>query len=193
VLPGQISRAIAGWSREVIRLSSIVLLSIAVPLAALSFVGCQPKTEPAAKPAGNGRDFFEQTIKEFHHPAAEARGAERERLLNATAVRYEQLLSTHREESDLCAQALLGLGNIRALQGRTNEAVQLYASVSEKYPGRDWEVLQAWKSAGDLLWDANRHDDARKYYARIVERFDRADAPMITKSVVRGSRSRLAE
>jgi hypothetical protein len=65
--------------------------------------------------------------------------------------------------------------------------------VSEKYPGRDWEVSQAWKSAGDLLWDANRHDDAKKYYARLVERFDRADAPMITKSVVRGSRSRLAE
>ena len=191
--PGNFSRAIAAWPRGALRLFRIALLSIAISFAALSFVGCQPKTEPAVAPAGSGRDFFEQTIKEFHHPAAEAKGAERERLLNATAIRYEQLLNKHREESDLCAQALLGLGNIRALQGKTNEAVQLYASVNEKYPGRDWEVLQAWKSAADLLWDASRHDEARKYYARIVERFDRDDAPMIMKSVVRGSRSRLAE
>ena len=144
-------------------------------------------------PVGNGRDFFERTIKEFHHPAAEAKGLERERLLDTAASRYEQFLNTHRGESELSAQAVLGLGNIRALQGKTNEAVQLYASVSEKYPDRDWEVLQAWKSAADLLWDASRYDDARKYYARIVERFDRADAPMITKSVVRGSKSRLAQ
>ncbi len=103
------------------------------------------------------------------------------------------MLKEHPEEKDLCAKALLGLGNIRASQGKTNEAVKLYATVSEKYPDRDWEVLQAWKAAADLLWDASRRADAKKYYARIVERFDKADAPMITKTVVRGSKSRLAE
>jgi tetratricopeptide (TPR) repeat protein len=164
-----------------------------VVLAFLSAVGCKAKKENEAERPGGGRALFEQTIKEFHNPSAEAMGTNRERLLSEAARRYEQLLKEYPKDEGLCAEALLGFGNIRALQGKTNEAVKLYATVSEKYPNRDWEVLQAWKAAADLLWDARRRDDAKKYYARIVERFDKSDAPMITKTVVRGSKSRLAE
>ncbi len=164
-----------------------------VALACLSFLGCDAKKEKPVERSGGGRAFFEQTIEEFHNPSAGAVGTNRERLLGEAARRYELLLKEYPEEKDLCAQSLLGLGNIRASQGKTNEAVKLYATVSEKYPNRDWEVLQAWKAAADLQWDASRRDDAKKYYARIIERFDKADAPMITKTVVRGSKSRLAE
>ena len=124
-------------------------------------------------------------MKEFHNPSAGATGLEWERLLSEAARRYEQLLKQHPEEKDLAAQALLGLGNVRASQGKTNEAVKHYSTVGEKYPNRDWEVLQAWKAAGDLLWDGSRRDEAKKYYARIVERFDKTEAPMITKAIVR--------
>jgi tetratricopeptide (TPR) repeat protein len=162
-------------------------------LAWLSLVGCGSKNENVLEQPADGHAFLEQIIKEFHNPSAGATGVERERLLSEAARRYEQLLKQHPEEKDLGAQALLGLGNVRASQGKTNEAVKLYATVGEKYPNRDWEVLQAWKAAGDLLWDGTRRDEAKKYYARIVERFDTIDAPMITKAIVRGSKSRIVE
>ena len=55
--------------------------------------------------------------------------------------------------------------------------------------------MQAWKAAGDLLWDANRREEAKKFYAKIVERFGKSDAPQtqIIQAVVRGSKARLAE
>ena len=37
-----------------------------------------------------------------------------------------------------------------------------------------------------------RHDEAKVFYKRIVQRFDGAGATQVTKTVVRGSKSRLA-
>jgi TolA-binding protein len=118
---------------------------------------------------------------------------ERQRLLTEAATRYERLLKDFPAESDICAQALRELGSIRALQGNTNEAVKLYTAVGDKYSDREWEVLMAWKGAADLLWDGNRHEDARKFYARIVERFGSNSASQVVQAVVRGSKARLAK
>jgi tetratricopeptide (TPR) repeat protein len=107
------------------------------------------------------------------------------------ATGYERVLRQCADQENLCAQALRSLGNVRAAQGRLDDAVKLYARVAEKYPRQDWEVLQAWKSAGDLLWDAARHDAARAYYRRIVERFDGPDAPAVAQLIVRAARARL--
>ena len=41
------------------------------------------------------------------------------------------------------------------------------------------------------LWEAGRQDEARSFYSRIVQRFDRPDAPPIVKSAVRGAKARL--
>ena len=38
--------------------------------------------------------------------------------------------------------------------GRVGDAVKLFAAVEKKFPDQEWEVLQSWKSAADLLWDA---------------------------------------
>jgi predicted negative regulator of RcsB-dependent stress response len=69
--------------------------------------------------------------------------------------------------------------------------VKLYRRVGEQYPQQDWEVLQAWKSAGDLLWDAGRKDEARQFYRQIVTRFDQPDASAVVQMVVRVARNRL--
>jgi hypothetical protein len=181
------------WTRgtrvlPVARAGAVLLLALFA-----AGLGCSERKVSASQQTTGARALFEQTTKEFHNRSAEAHGAERERLLTEAAARYERLLKEFSTETNVCAEALLALGNVYASQGKTNEAVKRYAAVSEKYPGRDWEVLQAWKAAGDLLWDASRREDAKNYYARIVERYDRPDAPAITKAVVRGSKTRLAQ
>jgi hypothetical protein len=149
---------------------------------------------PAKVPApGDARTLFTNTMTRFHAPSEEARGAERERLLNEASKGYNEVLKRFSTESNLCAQSLRALGSIHATQGKTNEAVKFYAAVGEKYASEDWEVLQAWKSAADLLWDGGQRNEAKKFYAKIVERFGKKDAPQIIQQVVRGSKARLAE
>jgi hypothetical protein len=106
---------------------------------------------------------------------------------------YDELLKRLPAETNLCAQSLRGLGSIHATRGKTNDAVKFYAAVGEKYASEDWEVLQAWKSAADLLWDGNQRQEAKRFYGKIVERFDKSDAPQIVQQVVRGSKARIAE
>jgi TolA-binding protein len=81
---------------------------------------------------------------------------------------------------------------VRAEQGRLDDAIQLYASVADWYVHEDWEILQVWKSAADLLWDAGRQDEARKFYRQIIQRFDNAEAPAIVQSVVRAAKRRVS-
>lgn len=162
-------------------------------LGATLVLGCRAKPQPPAERTAAARALFEQATKEFHAPSAEAQGAVRQRLLDEAAHSYERLLAEFPEQRDLGVQALRGLGSIRASQGNTNEAVRLYAAVGEKYPERDWEVLQAWKAAADLLWEAQRPEEAKKFYRKIVTRFDKLETPQIYQTVVRGSKARLTE
>ena len=180
-------------SRAPGRSSRIAAFLIPLLLGVALLSGCKEKPAAPAASHASARELFDQTVREFHAPSAEARGPERERLLSEAATRYEALLKQFPIETNLCAQALRGLGNIQATRGGTNEAVRLYAAVGERYASQDWEVLQAWKSAADLLWDGQRRDEARKFYAYIVERFGPQDAPQIYQTVVRGSKARMAE
>ncbi len=106
------------------------------------------------------------------------------------AAGYRRVLRQHPDQPYWCAQALRSLGNVRAAQGRPDEAVKLYRQVGERYPQQDWEVLQAWKSAADLLWEAGRQEEARQFYRQIVRRFDVPDAPAVVQTVVRAARAR---
>jgi tetratricopeptide (TPR) repeat protein len=151
--------------------------------------GCA--TPPKQDPAVAAKELFNETTKLYHVPSAETKGAEQKRLLAAAAAGYERLLRTYPGQTFWCAQALRSLGNVRAAQGRTDDAVPLYRQVGEKYPDQDWEVLQAWKSAGDLLWNDSRQDEAKVFYRQIVERFDKPDVPPIFRAVVRGAKARL--
>jgi TolA-binding protein len=136
--------------------------------------------------------LLDQTTKNSHLPSADARGAERDRLLAQAAAGYEQLLKRYPEQSRACAQATRGLANVRATQGRLDDAVKLYASVARRYPTEYFEILMSWKTAADLLSDAGRSSEAKPFYEKILARFDTPDAAPVVKTIVRGSRARLA-
>jgi TolA-binding protein len=175
------------------------LLNVAIApwlLLVAILTGCltqtaQQKAAVVEQHAASAKTLFDNTTKLYHLPSAEATGAAKEKLLQQAAAGYEQLLKQFPDQPAWCAKALRSLGNVRATQGQFNEAVMMYKAVAVRYPHNDWEVLQAWKSAGDLLWDANRHDEAKTFYDKIVKRFDIPDQPPVVKTVVRGAKARL--
>ena len=173
-------------------ITRVSILAVSVAAMSLVLVSCA-RRNAVPRSSRDARTEFEQTMKEFHVPAAEANGAEKKRLLNEAAKHYEQLLKDDRADSNVCAQALRNLASIRAAQGDTNGAVTLYANVGEKYPAEDWEVLQAWKAAADLLWANGRREDAKKFYTRVVARFDKPGTPQIVQTIVRGSQRQLTQ
>ena len=162
----------------------------------LALAGCkkiQPQPSDPAAREHEAKALFERAAKEYHLPSAEVQGAEKQKLLAQAAAAYEELLKNFGDEPAWASQAMRSLGNVRAEQGRVDDAVMVLDQVAQKFPGQPWEILQAWKTAGDVLWDADRHDDAKAFYKKIAERFDTADSPAIYKTVVRGARSRLGE
>ncbi len=138
------------------------------------------------------KELFEQTVRLYHLPSGEAQGAEREKLLAQAVSGYERLLTKYADQSRWCAPALRSLGNLRATQGRLADAVKYYLRVERQFPKEDWEIIQAWKSAADLLWEAKQTAEARGVYQKIITRFDRPEEVAIIKAIVRGSKSRLA-
>lgn len=162
-------------------------------LGLLAFASCSAPRQTPKERYEAAKTAFEQAVKDFHNPSADATGTERLRLQNEAALRYQQLLDRYPEHTNWCAQALRGQAGLRAAQTNLDEAVRLYAQVEQRYPQLDWEVLMALKSAGDLLWDANRRDPARLFYQKLVTRFDKPDAPAIIQTAVRGSKARLAQ
>jgi tetratricopeptide (TPR) repeat protein len=139
----------------------------------------------------SAQELFGRTVTQYHRPSADAKGAERDALLRHAAAGYAQVLRQYRDQPFWCAQALRSLANVRAAQGRFDEAVRLYSRVGQDYPRNDWEVLQAWKSAADLLWDAERRAEAREFYRLIVARFVGEGAAPVTKIILRASERRL--
>jgi hypothetical protein len=49
----------------------------------------------------------------------------------------------------------------------------------------------SWKSAADLLWEAERHEAAKTFYEKIVAHYDSPEAPQVEQAIVRGSKLRL--
>lgn len=155
-----------------------------IALALQFLLGCAPASHETA------RQLFDRTLREYHLPSAEAHGMDREKLLTQAATGYEQVLRLGGNDRQLCASALRSLANVRAEQGRSDEAVKLWSQVGRQYAACDWEVLQAWKSAADLLWDAGRQSDAVPFYRQILQRFRFAPSP-IMQTVARAASRRV--
>ena len=173
---------------HVIRSSVFPLLLLLTVIA-----GCSPKSKETPQQRSEAaKILFDRTSKEFHIPSAEAKGTAKEDLQKQAAAGYEELLKRYPEQEFWAAQALRSLGNIRAAQGKVDDSVRNYAAVETKYPQQRWEVLMAWKSAADLLWEAGRQEEAKPFYQRIVTHYDKADAAQVEKTIVRGSKMRLA-
>jgi len=154
--------------------------------------GCVSKHETPQERAEAAKSMFEQTTKTFHIPSAEAVGAEKTRLQELAATGYEKLLGKYSDQVIYASQAERSLGNIRAAQGSLDEAVKHYTAVASKYPRQEWEVLMAWKSAADLLWENGRKTESISIYQKVIKRFDTVDATSVMKTVVRGSKARVA-
>jgi TolA-binding protein len=161
--------------------------------ALLFLTACGDSKQKPLPSVASAQALFDQASTNFHLPSAGAKGTEKVRLLDQAAAAYEALLNGYPDDAHWAAQALRNLGNVRAAQGQTNEAVKLYASVEQRYPQQRWEVLAALKSAADLLWDGARRDEARSFYRKIVAQFDTPDAAQIVQTVVRGSKARLKD
>jgi len=166
---------------------------IGLTIIGVSGSGCARKPKSAGDAYADAKALFEHTSKQFHIPSAEAGGTEKLRLQNLALSGYEQLLKEYPAEDYWVAQALRSRGNIYSAQTNIDAAVKSFAAVERRCPKLDWEILISWKSAGDLLWEANRQSEARRFYGRIVERFDRAGSAQVVATIVRGSRLRLAE
>ncbi len=160
--------------------------------AAALLVGCSSARQTPQQRADAAKALFDHATKYYHIPSAEAQGAEKTKLQEQAVAAYEQLVKKYPDQAYWAAQALRSLGNIRAAQTNLNEAVKLYASVEKKYPQQEWDVLMALKSAADLLWDAGPREEAKRYYQKIVSRYDQPEAPAVVKTVVRGSKTKLA-
>ena len=159
--------------------------------AVLTFAGCVRKQQSSVEKYETAKALFESTSKQFHIPSAEAKGPEKLHLQRQALAGYRQVLKKYPDESHWAAQSLRSIGNIYAAQTNLTSAVEQYSEVARRYPNERWEVLMAWKSAADLLWDANQHNRAQQFYAKIVQRFDTPDAAQVIKMAVRGCKLRL--
>jgi TolA-binding protein len=167
-------------------------LRFCIPVALCVLLGCSPKkSETPQERVGAAQALFERTTKDFHIPSAEAKGAEKEKLQNQAAAGYEEFLKKYPEQENWAAEALRSLGNIRATQGKLDEAVRNYAAVEKKYPQQRWEVLMSWKSAADLLWEAGRREEAKAFYKKIIPAYDNPGATQVERTIVKGSKMRL--
>ncbi len=182
------------------RASSAVWSVFAVALMALASCGPGPKPAPSApaapkstpERASAAQRLFDQSTRDFHLPSAEATGTRRTTLLDGAAALYRQVLRDYPEQHHWCAQSQRSLGNVMAEQGDLAGALGQFDALSRHYPDEEWEILQAWKSAGDLLWLADLKDEARAHYRRIVERFDQPNRPQVYQLIVQAAKKRQA-
>ena len=167
-------------------------LSAVLVCGLLGFAGCRQKAEQPQQRYEAARALYEQTTKNLHLPSASATGREQQRLQTEAARAYEELLKRYPEQEYWCAKSLCSLGNLQAAQTNYAAALRSWSEVTTKYPRAEWEVLTALKSAADLEWDTGHHTEARVLYQKLVAQFDRTNAPAVVRTVVRGSRFKLA-
>ena len=165
-----------------------LIFAFAVPLV---LSGCARRQQSSAEKYEAAKVLFESTGKQLHIPSAEAKGTDKLHLQQQALAGYRQILKQYPDQGHWAAQALRNIGNIYASQTNLTAAVQQFAEVERRYPNERWEVLMSWKSAADLLWDANQRDQAEQFYAKIVERFDTPDAAQVIKMAVRGCKLRM--
>lgn len=137
--------------------------------------------------------LFERTVNDFHNPSARALPEKRVPLLEGAAKRYQQLLEEYPEQKHWCAQALRNLGGTQAELGRTEVALKHYDRVAIAYGEFDFEVMQAWKAAADLLWDLDRKAEAKVYYTKIIDRFDREEVLPVYKVILNLAKKRTGD
>jgi tetratricopeptide (TPR) repeat protein len=166
---------------------AILLLSSGTPM------GCATRS-PLRDEQAKARYEYHRIMRTYHLPANQATNeVERAQLLDAAYTGYSAIFTKYRTARPWAAMALRAVADLHAERGDRKRALDTYDMVAALYPEEDWEVIQAWRSAGDLLWHARMPTLAMDYYARIVNRFDRPGLPPGFDAHVRIARDRLRE
>ena len=82
---------------------------------------------------------------------------------------------------------------MRAEQGDTATALKHYDRVAADFSEQEFEVLQAWKAAADLLWDAEQKTEVKAYYQKITTCFNRKEISPVHKIIFNISKKRAGD
>ena len=165
-----------------------IVLTITVTCAALSFSACAKTKE---HPMPDAATMFRDAVATHEKSSAiNVAASDRTTLLEQAAVQYAAILKHHADDARWAAPAMRSLGNVRVAQGRMDDALSCYAAVGSVYPDESWEVLQSWKTAADLLWDAGRKEEATAFYRQIVDRCNGAESSDIEARIVKAAARR---
>jgi tetratricopeptide (TPR) repeat protein len=167
----------------------ILLLILACGL----WAGCATRP-PQEDAQAKARYEYHRIVRAYHIPAIETTNEiERAQLLHAAFTGYAALITNYPTARPWAAMALRAVAGLHAARGDRKKALDAYDLVAVLYPEDDWEVIQAWRAAGDLLWHDRMPQSALDYYRRIVNRFDRPGLPPGFDAHVRIARDRLRE
>ena len=162
-------------------------------VAAFSLAACVSRPTEESREA-RARYEYNRIARELVMPAAAATNELERALLWKHAERgYESIQQKYPDAQPWAAMSLRSLGNLYREQGAFAEALAAYTKVGTLYPEQDWEVAQAWKAAGDLLWERGLRPEAAPYYRNLLVRFDKPGYHPMFETLVLIARSRLAE
>jgi tetratricopeptide (TPR) repeat protein len=77
------------------------------------------------------------------------------------------------------AHAQLGIARVREQQGRREEAAEEFLKTFFLYPEAREQAQEGLYQAGRLYWEGGRRDEARKLFARLLQRYP--DSPWRSK------------
>lgn len=163
-------------------------------ISALLMIASACATRPPGQAAdARARYEYKRIVRKFQVPSGDSTNAlERAALLDKSLQELETLRANYPEARPWAAMALRQIGEIYAERGQKKEAVDAFTRVGVLYMGEDWEVIQAWRAAGDLLWNDGKKSAALAFYRDIVQRFDRPGRPDLYDTIVRIARDRMA-
>src|SRR4051794_2243002 len=107
---------------------------LALLVTCVAFTACSKHEKNSPERARAAKEQFDAIMKNFHIPSANTNETERVRLQNEAASRYAKLVKQFPGESNICAQALRGMGNIYAAQTNLSAAVKQFILVGDHYP-----------------------------------------------------------
>jgi tetratricopeptide (TPR) repeat protein len=157
--------------------------------------GCaSPSRTPAARET-QARYQFNLAVRQYHVPAGDATNAlDRAALQDKAAQEYQRLAREYADVPRWAASSLCSLGQIYIDRGQIKEGLTCFEQVGQRYPMEHWEVIQAWKSAADCLWDNRNRGEALLYYRQIVNTYgNQPGQPPMFDTIVGIARSRLKD
>lgn len=168
----------------------LVWVLLGVLAAASACVTRSPEEVAEAR----ARYEYNRIVRQFQVPRGDSTNAlERAALLDKSLQELQNLRNEYPDATPWVAMALRQTGEIYVERGQEKEAVRAFTLVGVYYMGEDWEVIQAWKAAGDLLWSNGKKEAALPYYRDIVQRFARPGQPDLYDTIVRIAQDRIAE